>query len=260
MKKFVRCLSVDFKYTIFSNRFLFACLGYAVISVLSISGEPNFTESAVSYLYMVYGIYPFWMLFLIFGAVPGAPSFCADWENRFFRSFMQRSGKRIYAVSKVITCFVSAFLLIFLAQWLFILFLRMNSVSMFHEQNASNLGGAFAAFMNERDIWKYFLARIIILSSGGGFFAVFALWFSTKITNIFVVYFSPLILYYVINNVTQWLQPPMFLSVSHIIKGSVSIENAPWLTVFYAVGLFSILTVPLAFAFYFDCKRRVENG
>lgn len=261
MKRLLRCIGIDLKYMVISPRFFFACTGYAAISLLSVMEEMQAIPGAsVYYLHMVYSFYPFWLLFLLFAVVPGSASFCSDWENRFFRYAVQRAGKVVYACSKAVSCFLASFLLVFLAQGLFLFLLRLRGPMYLDMQGEGMAGTVFYSLMNETDIWKYFFIRIMTISVGGGFFSVFALWFSTKLTNIFVVLFSPMILYFLIENLTIWLKLPIFLSLPRILNGTVTLSSGPWQTLGYAITVFTVLAAIFAIAFCRSCKRRVENG
>ena len=258
---FARCLVGDLRYMIASYRFVWACIGYTVISLVSILDEMKaFPEASVFYLYTVYYYYPFWLLFLLFAVISGGASFCVDWENRYFRYRILRYGKKNYAVSKALSCFLSAATLIFISQWMFILFISMEHNVWNQSDSAIMDARVYYSLMNETGIWFYFLIRILMLAACAGFFAVISLWISTKIVNVFVALASPIIVYYVVDNLTVALDLPFFVSVSKIVRGMIEIHAGPMATLLYAISFFSGLALLFVVAFYFECRKRCENG
>ncbi|MDD3278591.1 MAG: hypothetical protein PHG16_06865 [Lachnospiraceae bacterium] len=258
---FVRSLIGDIRYMLCSYRFLAAVVGYTVISFISLLDEMKlFPGASVYYLYMVYYSYPFWLLFLLFAVFPGGKSFCEDFESRYYRYRILRFGKRNYAVSKAISCFISAFVLVFLSQWLLIGVLTLRGPMYLDVDKSAMPGGIYAVLMNENQIWIYFMIRILILAAGAGFFSIVALWISTKIVNIFVVLASPIIVYYLIDNVSVALGIPFYLSLSRIIRSTIEIKGEIGVSLLYALGIFGGLSVAFMIAFYFGCRKRCEDG
>ena len=83
-------------------------------------------------------------------------------------------------------------------------------------------------------VYLYFAAVIFIKACCAGAFAEFALWLSTKITNVFVTLAAPMLAYYVLNTLMMWLRMP-----------------SKFYPAFGAV--FLVL-------FTRSCRRRLENG
>lgn len=120
MKHFFCVLGQDLRRTVLSWTFLVAVLGLAFVNVVSLFDEyqlltPN---TSVLYLEMLMGYRNFYMIFLLFAALPGTTLFCSDWDNRYIRFSVMRSTKNAYAAGKVIACFLSAILTVVLAEWL----------------------------------------------------------------------------------------------------------------------------------------------
>ena len=115
MKKFLGSTGAGLKRTFFSLSFLSAAVGLCVMSLLSIYQEMAFvgSESSVVYLYDMGNYANFWILFLLFGAVPGATLFCAEWKNRYIRFIILRGGKACYGARSAIACYVSGIAAVF---------------------------------------------------------------------------------------------------------------------------------------------------
>ena len=258
---FIKCFVSDLRYMIISYIFLISCVSYVGISIISIIDEMKaFPDSSAFYLYTVYNFYPFSLLFLLFAVLPGGGSFCVDWENRYYRYRIIRYGKKKYAVSKALSCSISAAILVFISQLSFIFFLCIGRNVLAKGDEQMMLGRIYYPLMNKYDIWIYFLIRILMVSACAALFSVLALWLSTKIINIFVVLASPIIIYYFFDNLSVALKFPFFLSISKIVRGAIEIQAGPGFTLLYSVCFFLILTGGLIYAFYRGCRKRCENG
>ena len=65
--------------------------------------------------------------------------------------------------------------------------------------------GAFDEIGYSEWVYLYFAAVIFIKACCAGAFAEFALWLSTKITNVFVTLAAPMLAYYVLNTLMMCL-------------------------------------------------------
>lgn len=259
MKRMINSLRIDLRYMIVSYRFLISCVGLAIVSFLSVSEEiiNNGSGSVYTY-YTLYWYQPFYILYLLFSVIPGAVSFCIDWNTKHFRSVLLRSNKRIYAFSKTSACFIAGFLTTFIGQGLFLLALGIK-FPYFIDNGNSTSGGIYTTLMNEQNIGVYFLIRILLQAMAAGFFAVFSLWLSTKITNYFVVLASPIILYYFIDNLFVALWLPTWFMPAKISQGLVK-GNGILEIVLYCMCYFLLLGIMFSIAFYLSSKRRFEHG
>ena len=96
MRNFLHFTASGLRRTVLAPSFVGAAVGQCALSLLSVYEEITLVgaDSTASYLYEM-GIYAnFWVLFLLFGAIPGATLFCADWENRYIRFSAARRAPR----------------------------------------------------------------------------------------------------------------------------------------------------------------------
>lgn len=114
--------------------------------------------------------------------------------------------------------------------------------------------------MGEFEILGYFLFGTFVKAFCAGFFAMFSLWLSTKIPNIFVALTSPVILYFLWENLAVILKFPSQLQISTVAKGHLFIAGSFWETLLYPLSLFGLLG--LVFGIFFTNSERevVENG
>lgn len=246
-----------------SKDFWGAGIGMAALRLLSAYQEISITtqgvEASVLYFYEIGDFVNFWVLYLLFACIPGGALFCADWENRYIRFTVMRGSKLVYGISTACACFLSAGIATFIGETLFVSILR----GFFPFTGGNPMGvdtSVFRLFLTPGMAPGYFLCKTAIRAFGAGFFSVFALWLSTKITNVFVVLASPVILYFLWENVAIITRMPGFLQIGSLLKGHIQIgENLLW-TVLYPILLFSALAAAFGIFFFDSAKRRVENG
>lgn len=132
-------------------------------------------------------------------------SFCEDSENHFLRYAVMRTGVRRYVLSKVITCFCSSFLVLFLGTVLFLVYQSFHlpltaeeSVAVMNFKPMTCLG-----WMLPEHIVIFLGIQTFLHGLMCGGMCVLALAFSTFIRNSYGVYMIPFLLnycfYYVFN-------------------------------------------------------------
>lgn len=261
MQLFLRTLQTDFQRILLSKRFLLSMLAFLAVSAVTLAQEmPYFDrESSVMYIRLMQSYLGFYVVYLLFAAIPGVPVFCTDWENRFYRYTVLRCTKNIYAVSKVIVCAVSAFSLVFLAEWLFIIICRLMGFPLTEPNFLNNLG-AYDIFSAPGKTYIYLLIVITIKSACAAFFSVLALWLSTRITNPFVVLAAPILAYELFNTVLMACRVPSVFLISTVAKGQAIVGDSAGISFLYSVLYFTVFTVIFSLLFIRDCKRRIRNG
>lgn len=261
IKPFIYSLVNDLKRMVCSFKFVVSVLALSAITLFTLFDELRYMvpgETPITYIRMVMTFLDFNIVYLLFSAIPSAIVFYTDWENRYIRFSVIRSSKKIYAISKAVSCFLTAFLVVLISEWLLILLLSFR----YPINNATyNMDfGIYQNLSNEYSVFGYFAIKIIFKSFCAGFLCVFALWLSTIITNIFVTLSAPLLFYYLIATLSSLFGVPSNLSIVNLSKGLVSIDNSPLLSIVFTLSIFGVLTIILIVAFVNSCRRRIENG
>lgn len=257
----MKTILFELKHALLSKRFLFTVAGMVFLSLCSLINEMKaIPDSSVYYLYMVYFYYPMWLILLVLVPIPGAISFCIDWNTHVYRMKIIRCGKRKYIVSQIIITWVTGFLTAAFSQMIMLVLLLSSRPAFLDGDGNALRGGIYQAYLNANDIWVYFMSKVFFQSIGAAFFAVFALWISAKITDTLVVVTAPIIGYYMIDNISIWLGLPSYLSVPRLIKGNIEIVKGIGYTWLYAGGIFGGLALLFSWSFFRNCKRRIENG
>lgn len=257
----MKTILFELKNALWSKTFLFTVTGMVFLSLCSLINEMKaIPDSSVYYLYMVYFYYPMWMIALVLAPIPGAIAFCIEWNTHVYRIKIIRCGKRKYILSKIIITLVTAFLTVTLSQILMLALLASGRPVFLDGDGNALREGIYHSYLNMNGIWIYFMSKVFFQSIGVSFFAVFALWISVKITDIFVVVTAPIIGYYIIDNISIWIGLPNYLSIPRLIKGNIEIVKGIGYTWLYVGSIFGGLALLFSYLFFKNCRRRIENG
>lgn len=259
MNNLLGALRLDLKRAIISPTFLIAVALLVVLSCISISAEAAIIEGSVMY-YMLLFIFDgsFCIMTTFIGVIPFGLSFCMDWKNQYIRPSLIRCSSLSYSWSKVISVALSAFASIFLGFALSALLFNLRYPLVdaeyfrlgFELYDNGPMGGLMLI-----SPWFYLAARISLHGAACAFWAVFALFVSSFITNVFVTFAAPVIGYYVVIH----LPLPIFLRVNVLTAGRIAIGSAP-ITFLYSLFFFTTLTVIFGWLFCFRVKGRLANG
>lgn len=211
MRNFLHFTASGLRRTVLAPSFVGAAVGQCALSLLSVYEEITLVgaDSTASYLYEM-GIYAnFWVLFLLFGAIPGATLFCTDWENRYIRFSAARAGKAAYGAGTAAACYLAGTGAVFVGSGSFGGAVPGLSPSFPGEHCHQLLDEhALRAAAHPQRILLFYAARFLIKACCAGFFSVAALWVSTLLPNVFVALASPLLLNYLWENVAIFLKLP----------------------------------------------------
>lgn len=242
-----------------------AILGVACLNLLNVWDELQYMlftihdKPTVFYMYYIHNAMgPYIVVFLC--ALPFASSFCTDWNNRYARYSVIRSSARSYGWAKVIVTAMTGFLAIFIGTALFLGILAIFLPV--YDAGQPITRGPFQELLSGFGPLAYFAASILFDALGYGFLAVFALWVSTKITNVFVVMSSPIILYYGWQYLCGAAGLPDIAVFQHVMDITFlqkKIQDAG-ACMLYAGGYFLILILLFGVLFTAGVKRRMKNG
>lgn len=257
----MRVILFELKNALFSKRFWGIVAAMLFFSMCSLANEMRaIPDSSVYYFYMVYFYYPMWLIILVLATIPGAISFCVEWKTKVYRLKVIRCGKKIYLLSKIAETWLIAFAATLFSQILLLGMLSIGRPAFLSGDGNALREGIYQAYLNENGIWVYFISKSFFLALGSGFFAILALWVSVKITDILVVVTMPMIGYYLIENLSVWLEIPSWLSVSRLIKGNVQVLGGVGYTWLYESCIFGAGVLIFSLLFFKSCRRRIENG
>lgn len=261
MSRFLFVVLQDLRRTIISWTFVLAVLGLAFVNIVTLFDEYQYTTQSTSILYlqMLMEYRDFYIIFLLFAALPGTTLFCSDWDNRYIRFSVMRSTKNQYAISKVIACFFSAVLTVILANWLTVALFSLR-YPLYLPGDEMNAYGAYQVFINEEWAWIYLMVSFLCKGFCAGFLSVMALWFSTIVTNVFVTLATPMLAYYLIQVVEYAITVvPFNWIITNLTNARIQL-GSPGVSLLYTLGIFLMFTVLFGFGFVQSCKWRIRNG
>lgn len=240
---------------------LISVIGIYITMFLTIWRElPYYQEFDVLYCFQYARTEGFYLIFLLFAAIPYTRAFVHDFQNKSYRLLLVRARSTLtYSISKVFSCFLSSGTAIIVSQLFFIFTLRFFC-PLVDTQGAAycNLADSLlfgAAFKNGRYL-VFFMYIIVLKAVGGAFLSVVALAFSTYISNGFTILTIPIIAYYLLTNLSAFL--PYTFQLNRVMQGEAYLSNAQS-TFMYGIGYFLCLTFIVGYAFWARVKRKVEN-
>lgn len=262
MKCFGRTLLSQLNRVIISKTFACACLGALLLNLLCVWDEMQISSGTgtVQYFYELATFYSLWILFTLFGALPGATQFCSDYDSKYFRFSAMRCSKKNYGAVTAAAAFISSVLVVFVGEWLFIIALSFFYPLYSQGSGMSLKESVFKVCEGDGGVYVYFLIRILFKGFCAGFLSVAALFVSTKITNIFVALSSPIIVYFTLENLLFISRAPYFLQIGNIVKGHLQMEGNLFAAVAYPLAVFAGLSLIFGILFTALAKRRIENG
>jgi hypothetical protein len=232
-------------------------------SYLSITLESSLSSSG----YLLYYFNQFILSGLFFlvsfcvGAVPYGTSFSSDVKSGFLYFSLLRASKSAILGARIITVALSAFISVFVGYMLALLafsaFIPMTDVA-FNQYGWSGIAQPPLAAIIDTSPALFLVARITILSAACSFWAVLALFISTLLPNVFIIYASPIVVYYM----SLFVPLPSFLSIPSMLQGTLDFGlptmNAG-VSFLYSIGFFVVLAAVFGLLFYRRAGKKLSN-
>lgn len=191
-----------------------------------------------------------------------AASFCIDWQTMFAFSVTIRGGKTAYALSKCVAAAVAGGTAVAIGAAVFIGYVCVAQPSILPEaiqieKEFSNQ--AFGDLLVNGRSALFFLCYLYIIFVQGLFFSSLGLMASAFIPNRYVAYISPFALSFVINQIANVFDLPVWLNPVKLATARVyGVKTSTILCMSTTVFLF--LTALCDFLFIHTVKRRISNG
>jgi len=214
------------------------------------------------FLLFYFGILP--KLVVLISTLPVVTSFCTDWNTQYIRLVASRTGVSKYARHKVYSCITGTFFTSFVALLIFTLIL-LTFMPITTESGTENVGRMYPfGGLVEQHPYLFQLIRIICFSSFCSVWGALGLALSAYIPNRYIVYASPFVIYYIIeqlinNKITSdiptWLYIPYLgtISLTTPLFGNYIIDFL------YINLLFIGLSLLIGEVFVHGAKRRMRN-
>lgn len=186
-------LHVDLRRAIISKRFLLCVFCEILILLLIVGGHVREEGASVTYIFAWFPLESLYMAFFILPVIPYAHGYMTDQSHRFLIQSEMRIGKFAYALSKACATAISGALSMIASRLILLLvlmcFLPITSGYII------NIRG-YELWATNGHPFLYIFSQILLAAMIGCLVAVFSLWVSTWIQNMFVIVTAPLIAYY----------------------------------------------------------------
>ncbi|MEW8955936.1 hypothetical protein [Clostridium sp.] len=258
----MRILLMDFRRSFLSFGFIAASVGTCILLFLGDWGDIIRRDSDIlSYFNVSVSIGGVLPLIMLLCSLPYTTNFCSDWNSKFLRPTLIRSGVYKYSWSKILMCSLTSFLSIVFGAWLFMIILSfkvplVNTSAQNYNVYATK---TFGSLLLGGNYITYFALRIYTMAISSSLFAVLGLYISTYIPNKFVALTSPFICFYVLSEVAYGMGLPSWLQIELIMKSSFNL-GGNFINIIYCSLLFITLTIVVGILFTKNVKRRINNG
>jgi hypothetical protein len=201
-------------------------------------------------------------LLILSATFPYAASFCIDWQTRFAFSIMIRSKKTAYVLSKCITAAVAGGLAVAIGAAIFIGYVCVTQPGILPEAIAIEMefsNEAFGDLLVKGKAALFFLSYLYIIFLQAAFFSSLGLMISAYLPNKYVAYISPFALSFMLNQIANVFDLPIWLDPVKLATARVFGTTAPTI-LWMATATFLSLTIICDILFIRTAKRRLANG
>lgn len=251
---------MSFMQVFSSPVFYLSIIGVTVLSFISIWERISTSEAGITVFYCLdifIGLTMLKKLVVLFAALPYVSSFCSDWKCQYIKPVVIRTGIKKYVWSKIITCFVSGFLTVFIGLILFITLLSFK-VPMFPSGNLDQvLHPPFGPLAVGDFPILFLLAQCFVFSMAAALWTVVGLAVSAFIPIHFVAIAAPVIASYVLEEMTTLL--PSWLNLYYLTRSADVIHQGPLISFAYFCFIFILISVLAGLLFDYQVKRRLRN-
>ena len=201
-------------------------------------------------------------LSMLFSVLPFSTSYISDMKNHYLLYAVGRNSVKAYCMSRVFVAMAVTFITTVLGYLLLICVLCLQCPILPADSSSRmmflvNYPSVISWMADSRMPVFFFIASILPEAFCYSFLSIFALFISTKTDNIFVIFASPLILFYLSLSVEVPLDWNMNLNWIRVLRNGV-IPTAPWICnicitwVYFFIGI-----IIFGYLFYRGVYRRV---
>lgn len=198
----------------------------------------------------------FQQLIILMAAIPTAASFCNDWCCQFIRPVVVRSGVKRYALSKVLVCVLSSFLIVLIGMALFFAFMSFL-LPVAHDNPLNAPVPPYGSLLEGPVPVLYLLCVGSLFALSASLWTVIGLSVSARLPNKFVAVSTPLIASYLVQELTKSL-PPQF-NLYYLSRARNILGQGAAVSFLYSAFVFMALISLAGYFFYVTVQRRVQN-
>ena len=249
-------VKIEFQKLFESFYFWISILGIGIGLLLSSLEVMRYTPfSTIDNLFQMISGDMFFLICFVLCIVGGGYGFCMEQKNHCVIYYVLRDRIAHYTMAKALVSFVGGFLVTFLG-CIFGLIIIAGALFMFDQYN-----GAIISGINGLEVS---LAYIMGFSLLCGVLSVLAMLISVFIVDYFIVMTMPILLYYMILNITGWIPLPACLDITQIYF--IQFNNSDFVLekFVYDIGYALLFSIWLVWGMYKIIKKgiegKIENG
>lgn len=265
MKNFLRAFFTELKRSIFSVKFpamvVLAAAAYFVGCIEELKVSRGLKSADVLYFFeLMHNIGSFTMLSVLCCTVLNCTTFLRDRKSGYYRHCVIRSGKKIYAGAKFLSCVISGGAILALGEILFVIALSAMKFPLVSE-NSSMADSMMTTDCVMGDLLRggytvgYFAAYALFAFAYGALWSGVGIAVSVFFEDYYAASFSPYIISYSISLIGRKLTLPSFFQPDTILIGKFNLGGIGISLLGAALYLGSIIFI-LGLFFIFKAKRR----
>lgn len=245
-----RCmLAIDLKRCVFSWSYIASLIGFILVKLPGMWYDLLQYQGADVLYYFYYA--PTQGIALtgcVFCALPCSRLLMREFEDKFYRSAMIRSGRAPYIASKCITLIITPVSLVFLSELLFVGVLSILCPLVDPDalcQSYNNLTRVLTfGPLLEHSFWTFFGAMVSLEALSGVLFTLLAVITSMMVRSSYSVVAAPFLIKYYLHMLLSFVQMPPALNIYYVESGQYAIGSAG-MSLLYGISFFLVL---IAFA------------
>ncbi|MGB8455953.1 MAG: hypothetical protein WCD89_27015 [Anaerocolumna sp.] len=253
---------MDFYRGFLSSGFVIGIFSTVVIFYFGSVGMISHDVSAVAAFNNTFKYNNISKLFILSATFPYAASFCIDWQTRFAFPIMIRGGKTAYALSKCIAAAIAGGLAVAIGAAVFIGYVCVAQPGILPEAIEIKMEFSYQAFgdlLLRGEAAFFFLSYLYIIFLQAVFFSSLGLMISGFMPNKYVAYISPFALSFMLNQIANVFDLPIWLDPVKLATARVLGVTASTI-LWMATAAFLSLTIICDILFIHTVKRRIANG
>lgn len=254
----------DLKKNFLTIKTLICTIAVVAVSLLCFNQDllyifTHTSENSTSIIELIdylLGIGIFRNLILIIISVPFVEVFCEDWNNKNIYSVITRCNIKKYSKVKILSSVVGAMSVNFIG-FLLLTFLLSFFMPLSTNQTVNNFASEPYGFLVNGYPIIYLIIRLLIFSLFSSVWVIIGVFFSTIIPNNFVSLAMPLISYYFIGNLCDYL--PKFININYLTNCTNILGGNAIITFVYSLLFFIVLILVFIKLFNVMVQRRINN-
>lgn len=240
-----------FKRAFLSKGFAISIIGTMIMCYISARDYIVPDTNSAYIIDLMINLSMFKKIIVFFAAVPFVTAFYEDYSSKYINSVVLRSGENKYIISNIICCVTSGFSAVFFGIAAFFMMLSF----FYPSQPYETIGIYSGVALNHPMLYVLIIASIFSLYAS--IWTAAGLTLSSLIPNKYIALGSPLILGYILEELTDRF--PVYFNLYKLSHAYEVFENSVILNYLYTIAVFLFVITVSGCIFSYVVKRRIRN-